>query len=152
VIYKAIAAGCVAMLIRLTAVAGPIDGARPSAAMTLMRDSDGMVISVIRPVEYGTWPTWIERGVIYYTMGGQVLDFSGAPGGVTTGGTDMASVQTTTPTVAVDGTTYTVEAQGAEIWLIDPATGQRHATQRRVAGTAPDAAGHTVNPTAFKLE
>jgi hypothetical protein len=110
----------------LTAMPAMADGPN---TIGLMRDSDGLVISVLYPVDWIGGP-----GGIYYTMGGEAVSFSNDAGGMT---------------ASAGGTAYQVEAKGADIWLLDPTTGTRLATERH---TAPDAAGLRVNPAAFDIE
>ncbi len=121
--------------------------ADPWAGTTWLRDSDGIVISVLDPVDY--LPIWggIKSGdfYYYYTFRGDVLEMASATGGQMTSGGLSSSV-------AVGGTTYEVEVSGAKIWLKDPANGRRFAAERRVALVAPDAKGLRVNPTVFALD
>lgn len=121
---------------------------RPTTGAFLLRDSDGVVISVIHPVDYGFPGTDGPTSVVYYTFDGRVLEFSGLPVAATDGGTQTVG----TPSAVVGNTRYSVESNGVEVWLIDPATGKRFATERRMSEVAPDAVGHKVNPTAFSLE
>lgn len=121
--------------------------ADPWAGTTWLRDSDGIVISVLDPVDY--LPVWggIKSGDIYYyyTFRGDVLEMASATGG-------GVSSEGLASSVAVGGTTYEVEVSGTKIWLKDPANGRRFAAERRIALVAPDAKGLRVNPTVFALD
>ena len=143
----------------------------------LLRDSDGIVISVIHPpIDYIPWSGGIVPGGVFYTlggveMGGVELATSGVgittmaqPGGVlgatsgraatpvVLGGAELAAPSANGTTVSIGGTTYRVESAGGKVWLRDPATGLRYATARHIAPMTPDAVGMTVNPTAFALD
>lgn len=152
---------CTVMLAALPAVAGPVAGQVPSGIM-LMRDSDGIVISVVHPPIYFALPTGLEPGGIYYTFRGQVLDFSAGVGSPTTVGVTTASLTGTNagsgtggPTAAtaqIGGVTYQVETDAKGVWLVDPVSKRRFSAERRVANVAPDAIGHKVNPKAFALD
>ncbi len=121
--------------------------ADPWAGTTWLRDSDGIVISVLDPVDY--LPIWggIKFGDIhyYYTFRGDVLEMASATGG-------GVSSEGLASSVAVGGTTYEVEVSGTKIWLKDPANGRRFPAERRVALVAPDAKGLRVNPAVFALD
>ena len=121
--------------------------ADPWAGTTLFRDSDGIVISILHPVDY--LPIWdgIKPGEVYYyyTFRGDVLEMASATGG-------GVSSEGLSSSVAVDGTTYEVEVSGTKIWLKDPANGRRFAAERRIGLVAPDAKGLRVNPTVFALD
>jgi hypothetical protein len=52
----------------------------------------------------------------------------------------------------IGGVAYQFEAEGAQVWLRDIATGTRHAAARHVARVAADAQGLTVNPAQFVLD
>lgn len=148
---------CAMMPVALPAVAGPV----PSGIM-LMRDSDGIVISVVHPLDYFVLPPGTEAGGVYYTFRGQVLDFSAGAGGLTPGGTTTASLAganagsvtggALAATAQVGGVTYRVETDAKGVWLVDPVTKHRFSAERRVAQSAPDAVGHKVNPKGFVLD
>ena len=135
----------VAALCLLTLAAPAAADAWPGP--TWLRDSDGIVISILNPVDY--LPIWdgVKWGDIYYyyTFRGDVLEMASATGG-------GVSSEGLASSVAVGGTTYEVEVSGAKIWLKDPANGRRFAAERRVARVAPDAKGLRVNPTVFALD
>jgi hypothetical protein len=137
---KALISALALTVIGMPAVSGPV------STIMLFRDSDGIVISVNNPVVYYGPP--IAVGGVYYTLGGHVIEFSASPGVMNAG---MAS-DNAAPTAQVGGVTYKVESSGDQVWLRDPATGQRYATERRVAAAAPDAAGLKVNPVAYALD
>ena len=120
--------------------------------LTIFRDSDGIVISVIHPIDYfNPVPGVILGGHVIYTMGGVPLEFSAGPG-VTmenaAGGGPMTAGGPGT-TAVVGGTTYKVEVSGTDVWLRDPATGARYATERRVAAVQ---GGMQVNPNGFAMQ
>ncbi|MEO8240852.1 MAG: hypothetical protein ABI832_01000 [bacterium] len=148
------------VLAGLPALAGPVSTVISPNVIMLMRDSDGVVISVIHPVEYWYRGNAGGPGGVIYTLDGHVLEFSGGPFN-TAGGGPIAMMDgaaggamnpAAAPTVVVGNVRYNVEADGMDLWLVDPATGRRLATERRVSQAGPDAAGHSVNPTAFTLE
>ena len=135
--------------------------ADPTGIM-LMRDSDGIVISVIHPIDFVPMVTDLLPGGIYYTFRGEVLSETG--GGVMMPGVAMndgpmvqsGGLQTAAAvaaqTVNVGGAVYQVEALNGKVWLRDTATGQRFAAQQHVVPAAADAKGLNVNPTAFALD
>ena len=116
----------------------PVQADQVRPGIMVMRDSDGIVISVLNPVNYFT-P--MPGGGVVYVMGGHVVDFSGSPRVAESGAGVLG------PTAVVAGTTYQVEVSGSDVWLLDPATGLRHAA-RRVA----EAGGLQVNPDGFAME
>lgn len=135
----------VASLFVLTLAAPAV--ADPWAGTMWLRDSDGIVISILNPVDY--LPIWdgVKWGEVYYyyTFRGDVLEMASATGG-------GVSSEGLSSSVAVDGTTYEVEVSGTKIWLKDPANGRRFAAERRIGLVAPDAKGLRVNPTVFALD
>lgn len=123
--------------------------------LTIFRDSDGIVISVIHPIDYySPFPDDVSGGHVIYTMGGVPLEFSAGPGvtmdnaagGGPLGGMAAGGVG---PTAVVGGTIYKVEVSGNDVWLRDPVTGARYATERRVATVQ---GGLQVNPNGFAME
>lgn len=133
--------------VMLAATPGLAD-VKPTGIMW-MRDSDGIVISVLHPGDYGPWYTNLGGiGGVIYTMDGHVLEFSAGPGGPVT---SMSGSGTLGPTAMVDGTAYKVEVSGQDVWLRDPATGILHPTERRMA-KATGAEGLAVNPNGFALD
>jgi len=138
---KVLIAGLALSLAAVPVLAGPI----VVSPQLLLRDSDGIVISVLHPVDYGPIPGGVGPGGVYYTFNGEVVPMTG---GVTAG----VSSPTAGPTMEIGGATYQVEASGGEVWLRDLATGQRYAAEKRIAAIAPDAVGLKVNPNAFALD
>lgn len=135
--------------------------------MIMLRDSDGIVISVLDWVDiYSTLGTTggIMPGGVFYTFDGPVATLTG--GGTTLprdgstltgqpiflGGPELLSAGAGGQVLDIGGVTYRVEADGAQVWLRDIATGTRHAAARHVAHVAPDAQGLAVNPTSFALD
>ena len=172
-------------LAALPALANPNGAKTTVIAPTLgimLRDSDGIVISVIHPpIDYIPWSGGIVPGGVFYTLGGVEmggvemgsveLATSGVgittmahPGGVlgatsgraatpvVLGGAELAAPSANGTTVSIGGTTYRVESAGGKVWLRDPATGLRYATARHIAPMTPDATGLTINPAAFTLD
>ena len=122
--------------------------------LMIFRDSDGIVISVLHPIDYFTpIPGVSTTGGVVYTMGGVELEFSAGPGGVMadnmSGGINAGAG--VGPTAVVAGTTYKVEVSGTDVWLRDPVTGARYATEQRVASVQ-NINGLTVNPNGFAME
>ena len=147
-------------LAAVPALANPVT----SVKAHLMRDSDGIVISVIDvPIKYYDFEGGVLNGGVYYTMNGGVMpravdsggpllgSTSGAPGTqVILGGSELALAHGTS--LSIGGVTYRIEADGDAVWLIDRETGQRYATTRHMLALAPDAKGLTVNPAVFGLD
>ena len=167
-------------LAALPALANPV-GPKPSLIIPtwgILRDSDGIVISVIHPPIYwiplpgGVGSGGIVPGGVFYTYGGVEMANGGVqltpmatPGGAVLGATTdlpatpvvLGGAELTTPsangtTVDIGGTIYRVETAGGKVWLRDTATGLRYATVRHIAPMTPDARGMKVNPTAFALD
>ena len=118
-------------------------------SLMIFRDSDGIVISVLHPIDYYTPMTGVGTiGGVVYTMGGVELEFSGGPGVTIRGDTAGGGVMTAGvgTTAVVGGTSYKVEVSGNDIWLRDPVTGARYATEQRMAS------GLQVNPNGFAME
>jgi hypothetical protein len=132
----------------LILAAQPVLADRLATGIMLMRDSDGIVISVIHPLDYATFPPVFAGGGVVYMLGGHVLEFSTGPGVMVMDMAGGGAAGSVGPTAVVAGTTYRVEAKGLDLWLIDPVTGQRHATQRMAS--MPGAA--RVNPNGFAMD
>ena len=140
---KTLLSGLALSLLALPAVAAPIATRpvfTPPIMIALPRDSDGIVISVIHPVDYFPLTPGLQPGGIMYTFNGAVIQYAAGPGVMMAGPGVMTSAAGG-PTVQMDGATYRVEANGDKVWLRDLATGQRFATERSVAAVAPDAVG-----------
>ena len=125
--------------------------AQPVTLMMIPRDSDGIVISVLHPVDYFLTGGTTNGGVVY-TMGGVEVQFSHGAGGVsdTAGGPVTIDMVQRDHTATVGATTYKVEMSGTVVYLRDPVTGALYATQR--VANVNDANGLEVNPIAFALE
>lgn len=142
--------------------------AEPSKGM-LPRDSDGIVISIIYPVDHYTYSGENGTGGVYYTFRDLTVDVksglgttmdtmpgltsgSVSDGAVFFGGAELGAALADGSTLEFGGASYRVEAAGGKVWLRDIATGQRYAAVRHVLPTAPDAAGLSVNPVAYALD
>ncbi len=146
--------GIALILLTLPASAEPIATNpvfSPPVMIALPRDSDGIVISVIHPVDYIPLLPGLHPGGILYTFNGAVIEYAAGPGVMMAGPGVMTSAAGG-PTVQMDGMSYRVETKAGEVWLRDLATGRRFATEQTVAVAAPDAAGLNVNPTVFALD
>jgi hypothetical protein len=150
----------------LPALANPVV-AQAKPMMMVMRDSDGLVISVLDWME--AYPHilttgGVRPGEVFYTFGGPVstatggfvaLPVSGTPlpgQPVFLGGPELLTAGAEGPVLDIGGVAYQVEAEGVQIWLRDLATGTRHAAARHVAPVAPDAQGLSVNPAQLVLD
>ena len=127
-----------------------LSGAMASAE-SFLRDSDGDVISNIRPVM-----------TYYRDSDGEVIAMirGGGFGGASEDGVIYMRAETTSgnPTVlrfdtgqsGATAASFQVESSGGRIWLRDTDTGQRFAGQR--VSARPDARGRRVNPQTFQLD
>lgn len=133
---------------------------RPLPALFL-RDSDGIVISVIDPIDGIPGGGGVLPGGVYYTLGGDGGELSGieslGQGGtsglprttVLIGGGELLAPDMAGQILRIAGGDYRIEVSGDEVWLRDMETGARLAATRHVA---PDAQGLSVNPATFALE
>lgn len=155
---------CILAGLVLTTLAQPILADSTVVTMKpplmIFRDSDGIVISVIHPIDYySPFPGDVSGGHVIYTMGGVPLEFSAGPGvtmdnaagggPIAAGGLGPMAAGGVGPTAVVGGTIYKVEVSGNDIWLRDPVTGTRYATERRLAAVQ---GGLQVNPNGFAME
>ena len=125
--------------------------AQPVSLIMIPRDSDGIVISVLHPVDYFQ-PGVTTNGGVFYTLGGVEVQFSHGAGGIADtprGGPITFDMVQRDQTATVGATTYKVEMAGAAVYLRDPVTGALFPTQ--VAAMA-DPNGLKVNPNAFAME
>ena len=118
--------------------------AQPVNTLMIPRDSDGIVISVLHPVDYMYRDV---TGGVMYTMGGVKVEFTTTSGGVAD---SMAGSTDAGPTAMVGSVTYKVEVSGNTVYLRDPATGEIFATQRVAALSGTN--GLQVNPNGFAME
>lgn len=153
------------MALAVPALADPLT-AEPSP-MVMLRDSDGMVISVLDwrdghpgvDTDGGVWPIALLRdsdGIVI-----SVLNWSdghpeewllyGQPE-VMNGSELLVVADAGGQVLDVGGVSYRVETDGRQVWLRDIATGKRHATSRNKVQVAPDAQGLVVNPASFALD
>ena len=122
-----------------------------------MRDSDGLVISILTLYDFGGETGGVLPGEIYYSVGGgdpQLPRGGSALDGqqVFLDGTELVNIGAQGGVVEIDGSSYRVETEGDRIWLRDVATGMRLATARHVAPMSPDRKGLSVNPAQFGLD
>ena len=158
------------LVLAVPALADSLTADSPTLAprpMIFLRDSDGMVISVLdwsdgHPVfdtKGGVWPDGVyyafNAPVAAEAGAGPVMARDGSPLSgqpVVLGGTELLAAGTGGQVLEIGGVSYRVETDGRNVWLRDIATGKRHATSRHKAQVAPDAQGLAVNPENFALD
>ena len=136
------------------ALANPVISLPP-----LLRDSDGIVISVLDVIDvypYFTTAGGVGPGEVFYTFGGEVSAATGGAtpqmGSVLLGGAELLTAGAAGRVLDIGGVSYLVEVAGERIWLRDIATGTRYAAARHIAPVTPDALGLVVNPASFALD